>query len=970
MTPSGRNSMERLQQALDVYLRATADPALRERLLRENPDLQDLLQPMLDPDPAEDAPGTLVLGDFRIERELGSGGMGTVYEAVQLSLGRKVALKVLPFERMASPGAVARFHREAATVATLDHPGIVKVIQSGVANGTHFLALELVPGTPLSRIMSELSGRAPGSLDAGHLVAAALPHHGSYVAAAVDIALQVARALAHAHARGVVHRDVKPGNILVRQDGSAVLTDFGLARLDTLPALTASGGLPGTPAYMAPELLQRRPARVDQRCDLFSLGVTLYEMLTLRRPFEGETSLQVVQEILSAEPVDPARLNAAVPDDLVAIVLKTLEKDPARRYQSAETLAADLEAFLAYRPVAARRPSPWQRLQRWARREPWKARALAVVFVAFPLVTALGGFLVAKMPELHAGASALQADRLEDALDEGYYQLLDEGSRAQARSAFRRALALEPGHEAAVVGLVYCCIDRDARTEKPFRAALEELDRLVPARPRTQVLRRLEAVLLNHTSDTAKAKELAKDFAGASTALERLVVAQHYLWLGHKRKGKYFEPAVTMLTQAMLTSDRPRRFLASTWAHAISHTRDAARAIDCEAVLKSFWPDSARTWLLLGHMWREIEPAKALERYRSATRLAPDSGEAWIGVGRMQTCLGQHAEARRALDHALTLAPVNAGAWHAKAQLDAIDGAVEAAVTALQRACELEPAHVEHRAALGLVLAQQGSLEGARACLAAARASDGGHPLVQLLEGRTLMLQDQPRAALQHLRVACEQEPMLVAPRFFLAKALAADGDRAAAEREYRAALKLAPWHVQTHVNLGLLLLDRDALAEAEREFRAALAVGPRFAPAHHGLLRALERQGKTDERHEAAREFCSALPECADAWRHRATVSIWFPTARHATDSQQALAAAERAFALEPKDLRNAYVRAEARLHAGDPAGALEAARVCRQLADTDKAAPRDLVEQVPIREQRYREALATRPASRPASR
>ena len=354
------------------------------------------------PLPARPLEASARLGDFSILREIGRGGMGVVYEAEQVSLRRVVALKVLPAHATLSPVAVERFRREAALTAKLEHEGIVEVHAVGAEDGHHFFAMEFVRGLPLDRLIDRIRSAPIGALHGADVVSAVrtLAHRPQspvaeefeedariptsawdrgYIETVVRLVASVADALHHAHERGVVHRDVKPSNILLREDGSPVLTDFGLARALGVPAVTLSGDFAGTPHYVSPEQALARSDDVDGRSDVFSLGVTLYELLTLRRPFEGRSVPEILSRIASRSPRAPRELNPEIARDLETICLAALEKEPECRYASAAAFASDLRRFLDFRPVAAR-PVGWAtRTTRFARRNPIVAGLLAAV---------------------------------------------------------------------------------------------------------------------------------------------------------------------------------------------------------------------------------------------------------------------------------------------------------------------------------------------------------------------------------------------------------------------------------------------------------------------------------------------------------------------------------------------------------------------------------------------------------------
>ena len=317
-----------------------------------------------------------VVGGYRILGKLGSGGMGTVHEAEQVALHRRVALKLLPPDRALSAAAVAKFWREAEAGGRLSHPGLVAVYEVGEDAGLHFIAQELVEGG--RTLADELDeARDLGQPSAGYFR---------------DVGrrfLAIAEALDQAHRAGVIHRDIKPSNILLTPEGDSKVGDFGLARLADGAATTRTGDVAGTPCYMAPEQVRGEKTGNDPRTDVFSLGATLYEALTLTRAFDGDTAPQVMDQVLHTDPPDPRRHLPRVPVDLAAICLKALEKRPPRRYPDMTEMAADLRRFLEHRPVTARPPGPASRGLKWVRRHPVASTAVALVAAALTVVSAL-----------------------------------------------------------------------------------------------------------------------------------------------------------------------------------------------------------------------------------------------------------------------------------------------------------------------------------------------------------------------------------------------------------------------------------------------------------------------------------------------------------------------------------------------------------------------------------------------------
>jgi serine/threonine protein kinase/predicted negative regulator of RcsB-dependent stress response len=396
-------------------------------------------------DDSDDSQVYGLLGDFRILRQIGRGGMGVVYEAEQISLRRRMALKVLPFAGMLDPQRLKRFKNEARAAATLDHPNIVAVHSVGEERGVHYFAMQLVEGQSLVQVIAELrksrglivvdrsaiirsspdsnnpSGSSnsisarnapdsrpdrgaindnpalvpeplPPSTDtvrASQAAISTVPSFDSreYYRTVARLGEQAARALDHAHQNGIVHRDVKPGNLMVDAAGKLWVTDFGLARMDSESGVTLSGDLLGTLAYMSPEQALAQRTVVDHRTDIYSLGATLYELLTLRPPYSGKDRQELLKRIAFDEPRRPRQFNRLIPPDLETIVNKAMEKDAVDRYKSAVDLADDLRRFLEDLPIVARRVSLGVLARKWLRRH--TALVAALVAVVFLVVAGL-----------------------------------------------------------------------------------------------------------------------------------------------------------------------------------------------------------------------------------------------------------------------------------------------------------------------------------------------------------------------------------------------------------------------------------------------------------------------------------------------------------------------------------------------------------------------------------------------------
>lgn len=316
-------------------------------------------------------------GNYELWRVLGKGGMGIVYEAKDLRLGRTVALKVLPEHFADNPKRLQRFEREVRAIAALRHPAIVSVYEAGTLDRTPFFTMELVSGSSLDKIIHRLRSTNTGVselrrrdwLEVTAMTESDRPGEGRdrpYVEPACQLIIDIADALQHAHDQKVIHRDVKPSNIMISSSGDAKLFDFGLARLEDEGVVTRTSELVGSPHYMSPEQVSAK--ELDHRTDVYSLGVTLYELLTLDVPFAGSTPQQIYHSIVNVDPPRPGLANPALPRDLETICLTATDKRPDRRYQTAFEFADDLRRFLRFEPVLARPIGSLTRSVRWLRR--------------------------------------------------------------------------------------------------------------------------------------------------------------------------------------------------------------------------------------------------------------------------------------------------------------------------------------------------------------------------------------------------------------------------------------------------------------------------------------------------------------------------------------------------------------------------------------------------------------------------
>jgi eukaryotic-like serine/threonine-protein kinase len=481
------------------------------------------------------------LGDYLILRQIGRGGMGVVYESVQQSLGRHVALKVLPPQALADSSQLARFRLEARAAARLQHTNIVPVFGVGECEGVHYYAMQFIAGQgldvvidamrrlrdgaapardarecrgpestsddrPSATILTELllsgpltssprypeprpepvvdatkldaagaslsrlglgEGRAKGSrtsqITAGTLLSV-VQRDTRYYRSVARVGIQVAEALAHAHAQGILHRDIKPSNLLLDAKGTVWVTDFGLAKTDGRDGLTQTGDILGTLRYMAPE---RFEGWADPRSDIYGLGATLYELLTLRPPFQDANRVKLIEQVLHQSPAPPRQIERSIPRDLETIVLRSLAREPRLRYTTARALAEDLSLFLEGRPIRARPVSASERAWRWGKRNPWLAGLTSALFLALLSGTVVATFFAARATHQarnadlqsrranhESGRATRLANELKTSLDRSNQLTLEREKSLKASNRILAALYFERGHATCTRGNV------------------------------------------------------------------------------------------------------------------------------------------------------------------------------------------------------------------------------------------------------------------------------------------------------------------------------------------------------------------------------------------------------------------------------------------------------------------------------------------------------------------------------------
>ncbi len=669
-----------------------------------------------------------VLGDFELRAEIGRGGMGTVFEAWQRSLHRRVALKALNGTLGATSNAVLRFQREAKAAAKLSHPHILPIYAQGQQDGVYYYVMELVSGPGLNGVIAQArqrcgadtalssaaetvalgtkgspespadtviirqSPRGPDVSDSSVLLLPPGEVHSDeeYFRFIARHIASIADALEYAHQRGVIHRDIKPHNLLFCADGRLVVSDFGLARVTEEPGVTVTGEFFGSPLYMSVEQITRGANDVDHRTDIYSLGATMYEWLTLRPPFPGESREQVISRVLHTEASAPREINEAVPLDLETICLKALEKDPGRRYQTAAEMRDDLQRFLGSAPIHARRASVVSRAVRFVKRHQF----VTVVAAAAVVALVLGKELIETRQEVKSQAVAHQREREESRLAfeeilralppevkgvawtlETVAPVVQDVMRRSPGEGEGAASLLTAGPNAASAGTPAGLARRAAADLYAVRLAegTPELDE--PGNAEQQAERRL-LTLAEGESDPALKAELAEraiELNPDSPAAARLCVVACCLNRDFARMRHHAEHLVR------LRAEDPDAVVWRGLANLLTDAPDLALADFSSAVEKdsrSPWTRTLRGLALL----RDGKPDDAILDLTTAVSLEPNLVVAWLGRAAANAAMGRFDQAVGDVTQAIELSPTDPDAFAIRGEYQAALGRyVEAA---------------------------------------------------------------------------------------------------------------------------------------------------------------------------------------------------------------------------------------------------------------------------------------------------
>ncbi|MEZ6195856.1 MAG: protein kinase [Planctomycetota bacterium] len=673
------------------------------------------------------------VGPYLLEEEVGRGGQGLVYRAVDSRLGRTVALKVLTGLGPGAEKQIARFKREAEVTARLDHPGICGVHDAGIQDGRPFIAMRFVKGESLGERISRTRGEsldgaatsfldlsvaddAPGAGESTEVDAIVARMERSQLDAMLLVFEKAARALHAAHEAGVVHRDVKPGNIMITDAGEPILLDFGLASDDSEDgqSLTMTGDLFGTPAYMSPEQIAGQRIHLDARSDVYSLGVTLYEALTLRRPWTAPTREALYQAIMTKEAPDPRRFNRAISRDLRVVLECALEKDRDRRYSSAEAFADDLAAVRKGLPVAAIQIGVLGRTWRWAKRRPARAALVAAIALGLPLVAGLAGIVWANREDIRDQELAVIAEKVEAHLERGFEQM-ESRNPESARPEFEAAIALDPSEPLAQAGRAYSFLMEEA----PERA----LASLEAARAHLDPPDRLALVEAQVLETSGREREAAARRASAPPPADADGWFIAGLESGYRKTNASVEPtprdrdaaekAMQHYLRAVHAARSARLIYHLRLLSAAEYARDAETTSATADAIEALWSGSKVAWRGISAGVLPFDEARAIRAQRRAIELDPRDPTSLVGGGLLLARRGDRDEARDLLARAEALGLPDGTIRVRFAQAHLAAGDVEKARGLLEAYVDANPRSFTGRNVLAEARFEAGDGEGA-----------------------------------------------------------------------------------------------------------------------------------------------------------------------------------------------------------------------------------------------------------------
>ena len=834
------------------------------------------------------------IAHYRLLAEIGRGGQAVVWMAEDTKLDRKVALKIIRDFGPDRHHLLERFQREASITSRLEHPGICPIYETGFHGDLPWISMRYVEGETLANWIARTSGRKTGrdphECEAG-------PDRRTLLET-VRIVESTARSLHAAHEAGIIHRDIKPGNIMLTEDMEPVVLDFGLAAEEDRggPSLTMTGDLLGTPAYMSPEQIASKRIPLDRRTDVYSLSVVLYEMLSSRRPFQAISREALFQMILSKEPEDLRRLNRDLPRDIRVVCESGLRKDRDHRYETALDLAEDLRRFREGEPVMARKVGILGRAWRWSCREPIMAALSMTLIVVLLAMSALIASHVSNAREVNEATERNRINQAESQLASASLRLAS-GDRRGAIAVLQTVIDSEACLYEATATKALLLVrlgesDRALATLKRHASALSATfaEQLIQQQVRAEAQNALISDLPDF--DTLTPDAPIDHFLLAVTAVDSLRSKSHRWKSINPSLARY---ALRHATIAILKSRRGRLNFLTLRADAAAASNDAAAARETAHALMHNWPSNLAALKIAGfallnagtkedleesrrHLIkaREMEPndpnvhyilgcveatlrkpTEAIRSLRRTVALDSDHAAAHEQLGRCLWTLDRHEEALNAVERAVASAPLSPRYIVTKGRFLSVLGRNQEAYDALSKAVALNPKHIEAHFNRSIVLSQLGNdVEALRSASIATSLAPKDGQIIGHYGTLCIKYGDRDKG-IALLRRSVDIDPTSVSTWNDLGYALLKAGRVEEAEFTYQNAVKTDASHVLSLLGLGRARQALGRVNDAISTFRRAIAVAPQNARAHRLLGSALRR---SEEHEKAVNCYKSAL--------------------------------------------------------------------------------------------------------------
>jgi tetratricopeptide (TPR) repeat protein len=867
-----------------------------------------------------------------------------------------VALKVLPLAATMDPRRLQRFHNEARAAACLHHTNIVPVFAVGCERGVHFYAMQLIDGVTLAGVIRELrqieqkepaaearEGAATTAYTPAIAAITTAPagaqsrtkpgRDAAYYRKVAELGAQAAEALDYAHQVGVVHRDVKPGNLMLDGRGSIWVTDFGLAQMQHGEgSLTMTGDLVGTLRYMSPEQALGKRVVIDHRTDVYSLGVTLYEMLTLRPVFGGQDREELLRQIALEEPVGLRKVERGIPAELETIVLKAMEKNPQDRYASARELAEDLRRWLDHRPIQARRVSWAQRIRKWGRRHRGAVgTALVGAMTAVAVLAASVGWVL-REAEIHRAETAAREAEIERAatadLEEAQAHL--KGERwLEVTQALRRVEG-----RLAVGGPAY--LREGLEQVKRDLAMVDRLDKarmLTSSHPvieqnMTGGIQAYAAAFVEYGVDplALSPAEAAGHIREAAISEQLVTALDEWSFIKermHRGSGKSLQ-AVARLADDDLRRQRLRDLLAGKDVDALDRFAKENETLNLPPLYlimlgqvladrgrsnnvwrraqqrypRDFWINALLGASLMGEASGDLAVAMEIVGFfRVALAVRPESPHTQLLLGRTLRAAKKWTEAEDAYRKSIALDPGLTSAFFELAGLLYQQGKLDEAIDCLQKAVALDPKWANPQHNLGVALAGKGKME--EAIVRFRRAIELKPKFAQAHDnlGTALCKIGKVEEGIACYHKAIESDPRYAPAYKNLGIALRKQEKLGEAIACFRKAIMLDSKCAQTHDNLGLTLTKQEKVDEAIPCYRKAIELDPKYAGAHFHLGNALKAKGQVDKAIACFKKAIDIDPK--DAMFHNNLGAILCDVKR---DYDRAIACFRKAIECDPK--------------------------------------------------------------------